>query len=91
MTLRDEKVLVERRPVNRAAAVADFTPGERSFKVRATGEEAVVGKNARVVEEVLVGKNSSEHTEVIRDTIRRTEVDVEELPTGNTVPPRKSV
>ncbi|MGI4755874.1 MAG: YsnF/AvaK domain-containing protein [Janthinobacterium lividum] len=84
VSLRDERVVVERRPVDRVATAADFTPGDRSFEVRATGEEAVIGKNARVVEEVLVGKDSSEHTEVVRDTVRHTEVDVEEVPTTET-------
>ncbi len=84
VNLRDEVIVVERRPVDRAAAAADFTPGERSFEVRASGEEAVVGKAARVVEEVLVGKTSTERTEAVSDTVRHTEVDVEEIP-GETV------
>ena len=46
----------------------------------ATGEEAVVGKTSRVVEEVLVGKQSSQHTEQITDSVRKTEVEVEEVP-----------
>jgi uncharacterized protein (TIGR02271 family) len=78
--LRNEQILVERRPVDRPATAADFTPGERSFEVRATGEEAVVAKAARVVEEVLVGKDSTQHTETVRDSVRHTEVDVEEIP-----------
>ena len=44
-----------------------------------------MGKTARVVEEVLVGKSSAEHTEAIRDTVRRTEVDVEEIPGETTI------
>ena len=82
--LRDEVVRVERRPVDREATAADFNPGERSFEVRASGEEAVVGKTARVVEEVLVGKEATSRTDTVRDTVRRTEVDVEEIP-GETV------
>ena len=90
VTLRDESILVERRPVDRVATAADFTPGERSFEVRAVGEEAVVGKNARVVEEVLVGKESSERTEAIRDSVRRTEVEVEEVPGTETASTTRS-
>jgi hypothetical protein len=46
----------------------------------------VVGKTARVVEEVEIGKDSSVHDETIRDTVRKTEVDVEQLGTqGRTV------
>jgi uncharacterized protein (TIGR02271 family) len=80
VNLRNEQILVERRAVDRPATAADFTPGERSFEVRATGEEAVVGKAARVVEEVLVGKDSTQHTETVRDSVRHTEVEVQEIP-----------
>jgi uncharacterized protein (TIGR02271 family) len=80
VTLRDEKILVERRPVNRVASAADFNMGQGSvIELNATGEEAVVGKTARVVEEVLVGKTSTEHTEAVHDSVRRTEVEVEQI------------
>ncbi len=80
VTLRDESINVQRRAVDRAATAADFTSGNESFELRASGEEAVIGKNSRVVEEVLIGKEASSHTENISDTVRRTEVDVEEIP-----------
>ncbi len=80
VNLREERVMIERRPVDRAATAADFAPGDRSIELRAMGEEAVVGKATRVVEEVLVGKDSSERTETVRDSVRHTEVDVEEIP-----------
>lgn len=80
VTLRDEAINVERRYVDRPATAADFTSGTGSFELRASGEEAVVGKSSRVVEEVLVGKEASNRTENISDTVRRTEVDVEEIP-----------
>lgn len=80
VTLRDEEVLVERRPVNRAATAADFNMGQGSvIELRATGEEAVVGKTANVVEEVLLGKTSSSHAEVVHDSVRKTEVEVENI------------
>ena len=80
VTLREEKVLVERRPVNRVATAADFNVGQGSvIELRATGEEAVVGKSAQVVEEVVVGKDSSSRTEVIHDSVRKTEVEVENI------------
>lgn len=81
VTLRDERVVVERRPVNRLASAADFNMGQGSvIELNATGEEAVVGKTAHVVEEVLVGKASTSRTEVIHDSVRKTEVEVEQLP-----------
>ena len=90
VTLRDEKILVERRPANRMATAADFNMGQGStIELNATGEEAVVGKTARVVEEVLVGKASSSHSEVVHDSVRKTEVEVENL-TAGTVPSPKN-
>ena len=81
VTLRDEKILVERRPVSRVATAADFNMGQGSvMELTAMGEEAVVGKTAHVVEEVLVGKTSSEHTEVLQESVRKTEVEVEQVP-----------
>ena len=42
-----------------------------------TAEEAVVAKEARVVEEVVVNKTATDRTETISDTVRRTEVEVD--------------
>ncbi len=80
VTLQNETVNVERRAVNRPATGADFGTGESSFELRATGEEAVIGKSSRVVEEVLIGKQATESTEAIHDTVRKTEVEVEQIP-----------
>ena len=77
--LREESVRVERRPVNRPATDADVKAGrEQVIEVQEFAEEPVVAKQARVVEEVVVGKEVSERKETIRDTVRRTEVDVKE-------------
>jgi len=38
----------------------------------------VVAKQARVVEEVVVHKEATEHVETIHDTVRRTDVEVEQ-------------
>ena len=76
--LRDEKINVQRRAVDRPITDADDAFRERTIDMTATGEEAVVGKTARVVEEVVVSKTSSEHVEQIDDTVRRTDVEVDE-------------
>ena len=47
-----------------------------------TGEEAEVGRTARVVEEVSLRKRTGEREATVRDTVRRTEVEVEELEAG---------
>ena len=51
---------------------------ERTIEVEERGEEAVVSKEARVVEEVVVRKEADQRTETISDTVRKTEVDVED-------------
>jgi len=78
--LREEHVNVERRPVDQPISSADATAfKEQSIELRETAEEAVVQKSARVVEEVLVGKEVSQRQEQIHDTVRHTEVQVENL------------
>lgn len=78
--LREEHVKVERHRVDKPATEADIAAfKEGSVEVRESAEEAVVSKSARVVEEVVVGKEASERTEQIDDTVRKTEVDVEQL------------
>ncbi len=80
VNLREEHVNVERRTVDRPVTDADLAiQGDRVIELTETAEEAVVGKSARVVEEVLVGKEVSQHTEVIQDTVRHTEVEIEEI------------
>lgn len=78
--LRQERVNVERRPVNRPVSedyLNAFQDGV--IEVTETNEEAVVAKEARVVEEVVVNKEVGEHTKTIRDTVRRSDVEVEQL------------
>jgi uncharacterized protein (TIGR02271 family) len=83
VSLREEHARVERRPVNRPATEADLAAlKDTSFEVRESAEEAVVSKQARVVEEVSVGKEATERTETVRDTVRRTDVNVEKLDTA---------
>lgn len=77
--LREERVHVERRPVDRLVTNADEAFREGTLEVTERAEEAVVGKTARVVEEVVVGKQVEEHTETVHDTLRRTDVDVQEV------------
>lgn len=77
VTLHEEHVTVDRRPVDRAATTADFQ--NKDITLTETAEEAVVGKTARVVEEVVVGKTATDHTETVHDTVRRTDVEVDNL------------
>lgn len=78
VSLHDESVVVDRRRVDRPATSADFTDAG-PIEVIATGEEAVVGKTGRVIEEVVVGKTSSDRTETVEDSVRHTDVNVEQV------------
>lgn len=80
LRLREEHVVVNRRPVNRevtGADLANFREGE--IVITEHAEIPVVGKQARVVEEVIIGKNVTEREEIVRDTVRRSEVEVEQV------------
>ena len=84
VTLRQENVTVERHAVDRAVTDADMAFQEQNFEVTETSEVPVVSKTARVVEEVTVGKTATERTETVRDTVRRTDVDVEDVAATDT-------
>ena len=78
VSLHEEHVSVERRSVTGGTVPADAFR-ERTIEMTETAEEAVVGKTARVVEEVVVGKTATDRTETISDTVRRTEVEVDDV------------
>jgi uncharacterized protein (TIGR02271 family) len=76
--LREEFIEIDRRPMNRAPL-----PGELEFRstdvdIESRGEEAVVAKQVRVVEEVHLRKKIVERDETITDTLRSTELDVDD-------------
>lgn len=78
VTLREERINVERRSVDRVVTGDVFDQFEEgSVRVAARAEEAVVAKEARVVEEVVIQKQVGQRTEHITDTVRRTNVEVE--------------
>jgi uncharacterized protein (TIGR02271 family) len=83
VTLREETVHVDRRPADRAVSQADMAAmRDGTIEMTETSEEAVVSKQARVVGEVVVSKDATERQEKVRDTVRRTDVDVEQLDTN---------
>lgn len=90
--LRVEHVHVERNPVNRPATEADLANFQQgTMEVTEHAEVPVVAKEARVVEEVRLGKDVEEHTETVRETLRSTDVEVEKLNNSTTNTDRKSV
>ncbi|MFC7478023.1 YsnF/AvaK domain-containing protein [Dankookia sp. GCM10030260] len=79
VTLHEENLSIERRTVDRPITDADQAAFvERTIEATATSEEAVVSKTAHVTEEVVVSKGVEERVETVRDTVRRTEVEVDD-------------
>jgi uncharacterized protein (TIGR02271 family) len=94
VNLREERVDVERRPVGQRvrSGAADDLLKDRTIEMTESAEEAIVSKDAEVTEEVVVRKFEGERTEGVSDTVRRTEVDVEDTrgdedTRDDTVPP----
>jgi uncharacterized protein (TIGR02271 family) len=80
VTLHEEHVNVERRPADRPVSDADMAAfKEGTIEVTEMAEEPIVQKQARVVEEVVVNKEATDRTQTIQDTVRRTDVEVEQL------------
>jgi uncharacterized protein (TIGR02271 family) len=78
VNLRNETVSIERRPVDRLASAADGLFKDRVIEAEERAEEPVVEKQARVVEEVGLRKDTDTRTETVSETVRKTEVEVED-------------
>lgn len=77
--LKDERVIVERRPATGGTAAPSLPDGQdREFEIIERHEEPVVAKRAKAVEEVVIKKEQADRVETVRDTLRRTEVEVDE-------------
>ncbi|HLN19888.1 MAG TPA: YsnF/AvaK domain-containing protein [Bacteroidales bacterium] len=84
LRLREEHIRVERTPVDRDATDADLDNlSDETVEVHAYGEEPVVSKRSRVVEEVRVGKEVRERKETVRERARKTEIDIENIDDEN--------
>ena len=83
VTLREERVSAEQRPADRelTAEEAKAAFEEKTVEVIGTTEEARVSKTARVVGEVALEKAVEEREETVRDTVRKTDVEIEEVGT----------
>jgi uncharacterized protein (TIGR02271 family) len=78
VSLRDDRVEVERRPVDRALGSDEAGFKDRVIEAEEHTEQAVVSKEARVTEEIVLRKTSEQHDETISDSVRKTEVEVED-------------
>ena len=75
----EERVRVERRVVDRPVTAADADAFEETvIDVPLRRETVDVQKQARVAEEVVVGKEAVQRTERVSDTVRKEEVFVDE-------------
>jgi len=82
VSLRSERVELERRIVDRPVSSLDDAFRDRTIELEETAEEAVVSKEARVKEEIDLKRLSENHTQTVSDTVRRTEVEIEDDRTG---------
>lgn len=78
VNLHNETVTIERRAVDRPLGDADVVFQDRTIEAEEHAEEAVVAKEARVTEEIALRKESSDRTETITDTVRKTEVEIDD-------------
>jgi len=82
VTLREEAVEVERRrPAERRLSPEEAAQAfqERTVEITATSERPVISKEARVTGEVALRKHAGERRETIRETVRRSDVVVEDI------------
>jgi stress response protein YsnF len=84
VNLRQENVHIERRPDDRALTGSEEFFQDRTIHLEERSEEAVVSKEARVREEIMLSKEVEQSTETVSDTVRRTEVEVDDERTGGT-------
>jgi hypothetical protein len=76
ITLREEKVIVERRAPNGTGSKPDVLT-ETVIEMSDSRQVPTVWKSLHVAEEVVLRKQVTERTEKVRDTVRRDVVDVE--------------
>src|SRR5215213_8419557 len=81
VTLREEEVEVERRREDRrlSPGAADRAVQAETAQMSGTSARPVVSKEAHVTEEVALRKQTGEREEVVRDTLRSKDVEVETI------------
>jgi uncharacterized protein (TIGR02271 family) len=79
VSLHEEHATVLRRAITDPAYIADVDWSDKTIEIEETAEKAVVSKSSRVVEEVVVRKEGSDHVETVKDKVRRQQLEVERL------------
>jgi uncharacterized protein (TIGR02271 family) len=80
VSLHEERVILERRPVTDGRAVTDADFSDKTIEMTETAEEAVVSKQAFQTEEIRLRKEVTDRVETIRDTVRKEDVEIEQIP-----------
>jgi uncharacterized protein (TIGR02271 family) len=83
--LHSESVQVERTPVDRPVAAGDALFQDRVIEAEERAEEAVVAKDTRVKEELTLRKTAADRTQDISDTVRHTEVEIQDERGGRSI------
>ena len=83
VSLHSERVDLARQPVDRALGAGENLFQERTISAEEHAEEAVASKDARVYAEVSLGQVAQDRTQEIHDTVRKTEVEVDDGRTGH--------
>ncbi len=79
VSLHSERVVLERHPVTDGRVPTDSF-SDKTIEMTEMAEEAVVSKTARVVEEIGLRKEASDRVETVRDTVRKEDVDIVQVP-----------
>ena len=83
--LHEETVKIERHAVTGDRPVSGTAFTDRTIEMTQTGEEAVIGKTARVREEISLRKEAADRIETVRDTVRREDVEIVKVPSETVV------
>ena len=87
VSLREERVVVERRkPTGAASTATAAILTDAAIEMSDSFEVVEVWKSVRVTEEVVLRREVTERHETVRDTVRRDEVVVEEARRASPVP-----
>ena len=83
--LREERVQVERRPVDRPVAAGDAVFQDRVIEAEEHAEEAIISKETRIKEEIGLRKSVENRSQTVSETLRRTEVEVQDERSGSSL------
>jgi len=76
--VREERVVIERTPVEGEARQGEITDRDETIEVPVMRERAEVEKETVVTEEVQVRTETTEHEEQLQETVRKEELVVED-------------